>query len=97
MNVTIQYEITNKGNETLYNVQVNSQQFSQAAGNINPGETKRYTSSLYIPTDAEVQEDYGVNATVPNPFPIGGFNVQFNDARGTKHTVTSNPIEIKLA
>ena len=96
MNITIQYEITNNGAETVYNVQVDSQDFEQAVGTLKPGETKKYASTIYIPTDAEVQEDFGPNATVSNPFFIGGFSVKFNDQNGAKHSTISNPIEIKL-
>lgn len=97
MNVTIQYEVTNNGNETVFNVQINSQNFGQAVGTLKPGETKKYTSQWAIPTDAEVQQDFGSNATVPNPFPIGGFGVTFNDANGGIHSILSNSIEIKLS
>ncbi len=97
MNVTIQYEVTNKGNETVYNVQIDSQDFEKALGTLKPGETRKGDTTIYIPTDAEVQEDFGPNATVSNPFFIGGFSVKFNDAKGSKHTVLSNSIEIKLS
>jgi hypothetical protein len=97
MNVTIQYEVTNNGNETVYNVQVDSQDFAQNIGTLKPGETKKGSGSIYIPTDAEVQQDFGPNATVSNPFFIGGFSVKFNDANGGKHSTLSNSIEIKLA
>ncbi len=97
MNVTIQYEVMNNGTETVYNVQVDSQDFEQAVGTLKPGETKKYTASIYIPTDAEVQQDFGANATVSNPFLIGGFSVTFNDAKGAKHSTLANSIEIKLA
>jgi hypothetical protein len=97
MNVTIQYEVTNKGTDTVYNVQIDSQDYEQAVGTLKPGETKKYTGTLYIPTDAEVQEDFGPNATVSNPYFIGGFSVKFNGPNGTKHSTLSNSIEIKLA
>jgi hypothetical protein len=97
MNVTIQYEVTNKGNETVYNVQVDSQDFAQNIGTLKPGETKKGTSTIIIPTDAEVQQDFGPNATVSNPFFIGGFSVTFNDGKGAKYSVLSNSIEIKLS
>ena len=97
MNVTIQYEVTNKGNETVYNTQIDSQNFAQAVGTLKPGETKKYNGSLYIPTDAEVQQDFDPNATVSNPFFIGGFSVTFNDGKGSKHSILSNSIEIRLS
>ncbi|MGZ7118274.1 MAG: hypothetical protein ACXVH2_01080 [Methanobacterium sp.] len=97
MNVTIQYEVKNNGTETVNNVQIRSQEFQQTVGTLNPGESRTYNSKIEIPTDAEVQQDFGSNATVSNPFFIGGFVVTFNDAAGNKQSVTSNSIEIKLA
>ncbi len=95
MNVTIQYEVSNKGSENVTDVRIVSQGVEQILGALKPGETKRYTSQLYIPTDAEVQQDFGPNATVSNPFFIGGFSVIFNSTKGSK-SVTSNSIQIKL-
>jgi hypothetical protein len=92
MNVTIQYEVSNKGSENVTDVRIVSQGVEQILGALKPGETKRYTSQLYIPTDAEVQQDFGPNATVSNPFFIGGFSVIFNSTK----SVTSNSIQIKL-
>lgn len=96
MNVTIQYEVSNKGSEEVLNVQIVSQGIEQTVGTLKPGETKTYTSQVYIPTDAEAQEDFGINATVSNPFFIGGFSVKFNDVKGSEHSILSNSIEIKL-
>ncbi|MGF7117115.1 hypothetical protein [Methanobacterium oryzae] len=96
MNVTIQYTVSNKGSENVTNVSIVSQGIEQTIGTLKSGETKTYTSQLYIPTDAEVQEDFGINSTVSNPFFIGGFNVKFNDANGNEHSIMSNSIEIKL-
>ncbi len=97
MNVTIQYEVKNNGTEAVNNVQIRSQEFQQTVGTLNPGESKTYNSKIEIPTDAEVQQDFGPNATVSNPFFIGGFVVNFIDASGKSYTVKSNPIEIKLS
>lgn len=96
MNVTIQYEVTNKGSQNVTDVQVVSQGVKQTVGTLKPGETKTYTSQLYIPTDAEVQQDFGPNATVSNPFFIGAFTVTFNDNSSKKHTINSNSFQIKL-
>lgn len=95
-NVTMQYEVSNNGYETVYNVTISSQQFGQKVGTLKSGETKRYTHSLYIPTDAENKADFGPGATISNPFYIGGFAVLFIDAKGSNHTVHSNNITIKL-
>jgi hypothetical protein len=96
MNVTIQYTVSNRGSENVTNVSIISQGIEQIIGTLKPGETKTYTSQLYIPTDAEVQQDFGINSTVSNPFFIGGFSVKFNDAKGAEHSIMSNSIEIKL-
>lgn len=96
MNVTIQYEVSNKGSENVTDVKIVSQGVEQTLGILKPGETRTYTSQLYIPTDAEVQQDFGPNATVSNPFFIGGFKVTFKSINGSKYNVTSNSIEIKL-
>jgi hypothetical protein len=95
-NVTIQYEVSNNGYETVYNVTISSQQYGQNVGTLKSGETKKYTSALYIPTDAENKADFGPSATISNPFYIGGFAVLFIDAKGSNHTVRSNNITIKL-
>lgn len=98
MNVTVQYEVTNKGNDTVYNVQISSQGYSQLVGTLKSGESRTFTNNkVYIPTDAEVQQDFGPNSTVSNPFVIGGFSVTFNDAKGGSYSVLSNSIQIKLA
>ncbi len=65
-------------------------------GTLKPGETKNYQYTLHIPTDKEVQQDFGSNATVSNPFFIGGFGVSFTDSSGSTHTINANSIEIKL-
>ncbi len=95
-NVNVTYEVSNKGTETVYNVQIVSQDFEQNVGTLIPGETRKYTGKSHIPTDAEVQQNYKTNSTVPNPFFIGGFGVLFNDAKGSKYTIKSNDLEIKL-
>ncbi len=95
--VNITYEVSNKGTETVYNVQIVSQDFSQKVGTLKPGETKKYPGIIHIPTDQEVQQDFGANATVSNPYFIGGFGVLFNDANGSKHSINANSIEIKLS
>jgi len=95
--VTITYEVSNKGSESVFNVKIDSQDFVQSVGTLNPGETKKYSSNIHIPTNAEVQSDFGSNATVSSPFYIGGFSVSFNDASGAKHSVLSNPININLS
>ena len=95
-NVTIKYNVSNTGGQIAYNVKATSQNFDTIIGTLKPGETKSYQYTLHIPTDKEVQEDFGTNATVSNPFFIGGFGVSFTDSSGSIHTINSNSIEIKL-
>ena len=95
--ITITYKVTNNGNEQVADVKISSQDFEQTIGTINPGETTTYTHQVHIPTDKEVQQDFGANATVSNPFYIGGFSVSFTDTSGAKHSVLSNSININLS
>jgi hypothetical protein len=94
--VTIKYSISNKGGQTVYNVKAHGQDFETTIGTLKAGETKNYEYKLHIPTDEEVQADFGENATVENPFFIGGFGVTFTDSNGSKRTINANSIEIKL-
>ena len=96
-NVTINYKVANNGNEQVANVKISSQDFEQTIGTLNPGETRTFNHQLYIPTDKEVQQDFGTNATVSNPFYIGGFSVSFTDTSGAKHSILSNSLSIKLS
>ena len=96
-NVTINYKVANNGNEQVANVKISSQDFEQTIGTLNPGETRTFNHQIYIPTDKEVQQDFGTNATVSNPFYIGGFSVSFTDTSGAKHSVLSNSLSIKLS
>ncbi|MEL7670991.1 CARDB domain-containing protein [Methanobacterium sp.] len=96
-NVTITYKVTNNGNEQVADVKISSQDFEQTIGTLNPGETRTFTHQIHIPTDKEVQQDFGANATVSNPFYIGGFSVSFTDTSGAKHSVLSNSININLS
>jgi len=95
-NVTINWTISNKGSQTAYNVKGTAQNFDTTVGTLTPGETKSYQYTIHIPTDAEVQQDFGPNATVSNPFFIGGFSVSYTNSDGSTHAITSNSIEINL-
>lgn len=95
-NVTINYMVQNQGPSALYNMKISSQNFDTTIGTLNANETKNYSYILHIPTDEEVQQDFGANATVSNPLFIGGFAVSFTDSNGSTHTINSNSIEIKL-
>ena len=95
-NVTINYTVSNQGSSAVQNVKVSSQDLENTIGTLNANETKNYSYILHIPTDEEVQEDFGANATVSNPLFIGGFAVSFTDSNGSTHTINANSIEITL-
>lgn len=95
-NVTINYTVSNEGSEIVNNVKAEAQNFENTIGTLKPGETKNYQYQLHIPTDKEVQEDFGPNGTVSNPLFVGGFAVRFTDINGTAHTINANSLEIKL-
>lgn len=95
-NVTINYTVSNEGSAAVYNMKISSQTIENTVGTLNANETKNYSYTLHIPTDEEVQEDFGANATVSNPLFIGGFAVSFTDSNGSIHTINANSIEIKL-
>lgn len=95
-NITINYSIANTGNQAVYNVKALDQSFTTNIGTLKPGQTKSYSYTLYIPTNKEVQEDFDPNATVSNPFFIGGFSVTYTESNGSKHTLNANSLEIKL-
>ena len=95
-NVTINYSVSNEGSSAVQNVKISSQNFDNTIGTLNANETKNYSYILHIPTDAEVQEDFGSNSTVSNPFYVGGFAVSFTDSSGSTHSINANSIEIKL-
>ncbi len=95
-NVAINCSIVNKGSMPVKNVIAHSQDFDKNLGTIEAGQTKSFPWNVHIPTDKEVQADFGANATVSNPFHIGGFSVTCTDSNGAKHTITSNSLNIKL-
>jgi hypothetical protein len=95
-NITINYTVSNKGGQVVYNVKADDQNFETTIGTLKPGETKSYQYTLHIPTDTEVQQDFDPNGTVSNPLFIGGFGVSFSDSNGSTHTINANSLEIKL-
>jgi len=94
--VSINCSVTNQGSSQVVDVKAQSQDFNRNLGTINPGQTKSFTWNVYIPTDSEVQEDFGDNATVSNPFYIGGFAVTCTDSSGSIRTLNSNSLSINL-
>jgi len=95
--VTINGSVTNHGSASVTDVKASGQDFTRNLGTINPGQTKTFTYQAYIPTDKEVQADFGANATVSDPFHIGGFAVTCTDSKGSIRTLNSNNLNIKLS
>ncbi|MCE7697566.1 MAG: hypothetical protein K8E24_001480 [Methanobacterium paludis] len=96
-NITINYTIANTGSQTVYNVKALEQEFGvKTLGTLKAGESKNFQNTIHIPTDEEVREDFGPNATVSNPYYIGGFAVMYTDAKGSTYSLNANKLEIKL-
>ena len=95
-NITISYNVSNTGNQTVYNVKAYSQNFNKTLGTIKAGESKSFQYYIHVPTDKEIQADFGANSTVSNPLYIGGFAVIYEDAKGSSYSLNSNKLEIKL-
>lgn len=94
-NIQLVWKITNNLGVPITNVQGTDQNQIHNFDKINPGETKTYSFSVPIPSLKNIKEDFGSNATISNPFYIGGFNVKYF-ANGAEHSINSNSIEIKL-
>jgi len=77
------------------NIEVSSQDFDKSFEIIEAGDEVEFQELIYIPTEEEIKMDFGDDATLSNPFFIGGFGVQYTDVTG-KHSITANSIEIKL-
>lgn len=94
-NVSIKWTVTNKGSQPITNVNGTSQDFNYNFGTIKPGESKSITFKMSIPSLDQVKNDFGDDATVPNPFIIGGFHLSYN-LNGKLNEVTSNSLSIPL-
>jgi len=94
-NIQIVWKITNNLNVPITNVQGIDQNEDHNFGQINPGETKTYSFLLYIPSLKDITDDFGLDATLSNPFYIGGFNVKYF-VNGVEHNINSNSLEIVL-
>ncbi|BBL61980.1 hypothetical protein MARBORIA2_01820 [Methanobrevibacter arboriphilus] len=93
--VNLIWKITNNGNTTINNILAEDQSSSNNFGSLAPGESKTYSVSLNIPTLAQVKEDFGSDATVSNPFSIGGYSITYV-LNGEQFQFNSNSLEIKL-
>ncbi|MCG2828614.1 hypothetical protein [Methanothermobacter sp. K4] len=94
-NITVKCRIRNDGAGPARNVKVTSQDFERSFDVIGAGEEVEFQVQIYIPTEEEVKMDFGENATLSNPFFIGGFSVTYTDLSG-KHSLNSNSLEIPL-
>ncbi len=94
-NLVITCKIRNVGSEPAEDITVTSQLFEEHIKRIDPGEEIEFNVNAYIPTLEEVKEGLDPNATLSEPFCIGGCAVIYYDING-RHEIRSNPIEIKL-
>ncbi|MCL2687066.1 MAG: hypothetical protein FWE58_00835 [Methanobrevibacter sp.] len=93
--VTLTWKVKNTGEVEITNVSAGDQNEDFDFGTIKPGETKTHTYTLYIPTSEGVKIDFGENATVSNPFYVGGFGLSYS-VNGHVTTTNSNSIKIPL-
>jgi len=93
--VNLKWKITNNGNDTITNVIAEDQSSSHNFGSLAPGESKTYSVSMNIPTLAQLREDFGPDATISNPFSIGGYSITYM-LNGEQFQFNSNSLEIKL-
>jgi hypothetical protein len=70
--------------------------YKKTIGTLNAGETKKVNYKEYIFTDKEVKENFGSDAEVSNPYPIGGFNVYYVDYNHKKHVTYFDSFNIRL-
>ncbi|MEL7670461.1 hypothetical protein [Methanobacterium sp.] len=94
--VSISYTVTNKGKNTIYNAKVGAQDFEKDVGTLNPGQTRKYTYSVYIPTNVELASWYSSDVKLTNTLEIGSIILTFIDDKGNSQGVRSNQISIKL-
>jgi|GEM_PF-576321 len=93
--IQLSWKITNNLNVPIYNVNGFDQNDFHDFGQINPGETKTYSFSIFLPSLDDIKNDFGLNTTLSDPFYFGGFNVKYI-VDGKEFKTTSNSLEIKL-
>lgn len=93
--VKLTWKITNNGNESITNVQAVDQSDSHNFGTIAAGASKTFTTTLNIPTLAQVEQNFGPGSTISNPFFIGGYSVTYN-LNGESFQFNANSLKIKL-
>ncbi len=95
--VPIYCTITNKGKNTIYETEIiaNNGDDTKYLGTIKPGETRKYTYMLYIPTDEDFISWMGNSYELENPWDVGVYHIVFKDKKGVLHKKNSNSILIK--
>lgn len=93
--VTLIVKITNNGNDTINNVNIDAQGVSENLGTISPKETKIFKYSFTIPTLSQIKEDFGQDSSISNPFFIGGYSISY-DLNGENFQFNTNNLEINL-
>ncbi|MDR0911204.1 MAG: hypothetical protein LBM96_01215 [Methanobrevibacter sp.] len=94
-NLTIKITVRNDGVNSVNNVKAGWMEGTIDFGTLNPGEIKEQIIQAYIPTEAEVKADFGVDSTLSNPFFIGGFYISYT-LFGGKGSFNTNSIEVPL-
>lgn len=100
--VLMSYTVANNGKNKVYDVGVTSLEFAgdegftKKIGTLNPGETKKFTYQMYIPTNKDLEEMFGKGTKLDNPWDVGGLDLSFKDDKGVLHKISSNTVKIKL-
>lgn len=93
---TIIWKITNNENTTIKNVESSSQSGYHKFGDIKPSQTKTYKFTMYIPTNKDLEIDFGMgDGQWPGPYWFGGFAVGYSINNETFGTV-SNSMEMEI-
>ena len=95
-NASIIWKIINNGNKTIENVVASDQSAHHEFGSIKPGETKVYNFTTYIPTNEDLELDFGAkDGQWPGPLWWGGFGVTYK-INGEKFSTNANSMEINV-
>lgn len=95
-NASIIWKVTNNGNKTIENAVASNQVAEHNFGNIKPGETKIYQFSSYIPTNKDLEMDFGRRDDQwPGSLWWGGFGLSYfiNEKEFSSH---ANSMEINV-
>ncbi|MDR2967482.1 MAG: DUF5067 domain-containing protein [Methanobacteriaceae archaeon] len=90
------WKVTNNGNKTIKNVKALDQLGFHDFGEIEPSQSKTYRFTTYIPTNKDLQVDFGVeNGQWPGPLWIGGFALSYSIDNETFNT-NANQMQIQV-